>query len=122
MLSMIAFLRKAYRRPLSLFHNQSVLSAVSAGNESSIFKYCKEKRNHSLGKMEVRPTILKKEQFLLRGMKKVTLEVGSLSLAHNLLKQAANAQKNRAAILQYRRIAALFFFYDFEHDCCLSRL
>jgi transposase len=39
-------------------------------------------------------------RFLLRGMKKVTLEVGWLSLAHNLLKQAATDQKRRAAILQ----------------------
>jgi hypothetical protein len=37
---------------------------------------------------------------MLRGMKKVTLEVGWFSLAHNLLKQAANDQKQRAAILQ----------------------
>ncbi|WP_342481961.1 transposase [Paenibacillus sp. FSL L8-0340] len=29
-------------------------------------------------------------RFLLRGMEKVTLEVGWLSLAHNLLKQATN--------------------------------
>ncbi|MEC0184745.1 transposase [Paenibacillus peoriae] len=36
--------------------------------------------------------------FLLRGMEKVTLEVGWLSLAHNLLKQAAVDQKCRAAI------------------------
>lgn len=39
-------------------------------------------------------------RFLLRGIEKVTLEVGWLSLAHNLLKQAANDQKRRAAILQ----------------------
>jgi hypothetical protein len=39
-------------------------------------------------------------RFLLRGMEKVTLEVGLLSLAHNLLKQAANDQKQRAATLQ----------------------
>jgi hypothetical protein len=39
-------------------------------------------------------------RFLLRGMEKVTLEVGRLSLAHNLLKQAANDQKQRAATLQ----------------------
>nr|WP_240479670.1 transposase [Paenibacillus wynnii] len=39
-------------------------------------------------------------QFLLRGMEKVTLVVGWLSLAHNLLKQAANDQRRRAAILQ----------------------
>ncbi|MNB90303.1 Transposase DDE domain protein [compost metagenome] len=39
-------------------------------------------------------------RFLLRGMEKVTLEVGWLSLAHNLLKQAANDQKQRATILQ----------------------
>ncbi|WP_379141789.1 IS1182 family transposase [Paenibacillus sp. sgz500992] len=39
-------------------------------------------------------------RFLLRGMEKVTLEVGWLSLAHNMLKQAANDQKRRAAILQ----------------------
>ncbi|WP_143812496.1 IS1182 family transposase, partial [Paenibacillus sp. VTT E-133291] len=38
-------------------------------------------------------------RFLLRGMEKVTLEVGWLSLAHNLLKQAAMEQKSRAAIL-----------------------
>ncbi|GGF79085.1 hypothetical protein GCM10010912_25190 [Paenibacillus albidus] len=34
------------------------------------------------------------------GIEKVTLEVGWLSLAHNLLKQAAIDQKRRAAILQ----------------------
>nr|WP_311518987.1 transposase [Paenibacillus albidus] len=34
------------------------------------------------------------------GMEKVSLEVGWLSLAHNLLKQAANDQKRKAAILQ----------------------
>ncbi|WP_028589927.1 IS1182 family transposase [Paenibacillus massiliensis] len=39
-------------------------------------------------------------RFLLRGIEKVTLEVGWLSLAHNLLKQAVNDQKRRAAILQ----------------------
>ncbi|WP_405110889.1 transposase [Paenibacillus sp. FSL K6-1217] len=39
-------------------------------------------------------------RFLLRGIEKVTLEVGWLSLAHNVLKQAANDQKRRAAILQ----------------------
>ncbi|MFE6079020.1 transposase [Paenibacillus sp. NPDC057886] len=39
-------------------------------------------------------------RFLLRGMEKVTLEVGWLSLAHNLLKHAANDQKHRAATLQ----------------------
>jgi transposase len=39
-------------------------------------------------------------RFLLRGMEKVTLEVGWLSLAHNVLKQAAVDQKSRAAILQ----------------------
>ncbi|MEK5282760.1 hypothetical protein NST41_28235 [Paenibacillus sp. FSL L8-0696] len=33
--------------------------------------------------------------------KKVTLEIGWLSLAHNLLKQAAVDQKCRTAILQY---------------------
>ncbi|MDH6374250.1 hypothetical protein M2444_006099, partial [Paenibacillus sp. PastF-3] len=38
-------------------------------------------------------------RFLLRGMEKVTLEVGWLSLAHNLLKQAVMEQKSRAAIL-----------------------
>lgn len=39
-------------------------------------------------------------RFLLRGMEKVTLEVGWLSLAHNLLKQAAIEQKSKAVILQ----------------------
>ncbi|MRN52198.1 transposase [Paenibacillus monticola] len=39
-------------------------------------------------------------RFLLRGMEKVTLEVGWLSLAHNLLKQATNDQKRKAAIPQ----------------------
>lgn len=39
-------------------------------------------------------------RFLLRGMEKVTLEVGWLSLAHNLLKQAAKDQKQRATLLQ----------------------
>lgn len=39
-------------------------------------------------------------RFLLRGIEKVTLEVGWLSLAHDVLKQAANDQKRRAAILQ----------------------
>lgn len=39
-------------------------------------------------------------RFLLRGLEKVTLEVGWLSLAHNLLKQAANDQKHKEAILQ----------------------
>ncbi|MOA51447.1 hypothetical protein D3C78_1745940 [compost metagenome] len=39
-------------------------------------------------------------RFLLRGMEKVTLEVGWLSLAHNVLKQAAVAQKRETAILQ----------------------
>ncbi|WP_418041367.1 transposase [Paenibacillus xylanilyticus] len=39
-------------------------------------------------------------RFLLRGMEKVTLEVGWLSLAHNVLKLAATDQKRRAAILQ----------------------
>ncbi|WP_143186266.1 transposase, partial [Paenibacillus sp. P3E] len=39
-------------------------------------------------------------RFLLRGMEKVTLEVGWLSLAHNMLKQATVDQKRKAAILQ----------------------
>ncbi|WP_235949820.1 transposase [Paenibacillus apii] len=39
-------------------------------------------------------------RFLLRGMEKVTLEVGWLSLTHNLGKQAKVDQKRRAAILQ----------------------
>ncbi|MHA0856533.1 hypothetical protein ACH8E3_06580 [Paenibacillus sp. CMAA1364] len=39
-------------------------------------------------------------RFLLRGMQKVTHEIGWLSLAHNLLNQVANDQKRRAAILQ----------------------
>lgn len=39
-------------------------------------------------------------RFLLRGMEKVTLEVGWLSLANNVLKLAATDQKRRAAILQ----------------------
>jgi len=39
-------------------------------------------------------------RFLLRGIEKVTLEVGWLSLAPYLLKQAANDQKRGAAILQ----------------------
>lgn len=39
-------------------------------------------------------------RFLLRGLSKVTLEVGWLSLAHNVLKQAAADQKRKAAILQ----------------------
>lgn len=39
-------------------------------------------------------------RFLLRGMEKVTLEVGWLSLAQNLLRQAAMDQKQKAAILQ----------------------
>ncbi|WP_246072804.1 transposase, partial [Paenibacillus dokdonensis] len=39
-------------------------------------------------------------RFLLRGMKKVTLEVGWLSLAHNMLKQAGVEQKRKGAILQ----------------------
>ncbi|WP_231869832.1 transposase [Paenibacillus riograndensis] len=39
-------------------------------------------------------------RFLLRGMEKVMLEVGWLSLAHNLLKQAVMDQKQKAAILQ----------------------
>ena len=39
-------------------------------------------------------------RFLLGGMEKVTLEAGWLSLAHNLLKQAAMDQKQKAAFLQ----------------------
>ncbi|WP_228745013.1 transposase [Paenibacillus sp. S150] len=39
-------------------------------------------------------------RFLLRGIEKVTLEAGWLSLAHNLLKRAALDQKHRAALLQ----------------------
>nr|WP_245624985.1 transposase [Paenibacillus stellifer] len=39
-------------------------------------------------------------RFLLRGLSKVTLEVGWLSLAHNMLKQAAVDQKRKAATLQ----------------------
>jgi hypothetical protein len=39
-------------------------------------------------------------RFLLRSIKKVTLEIGSLSLAHNVSKQAAIDQKRRTAILQ----------------------
>ncbi|OKP89795.1 hypothetical protein A3848_13490 [Paenibacillus sp. P32E] len=41
-------------------------------------------------------------RFLLRGMGKVTLEVGWLLLAHNLLKQATVDQKHKAALLQIR--------------------
>ncbi|MEI2394086.1 transposase [Paenibacillus phytohabitans] len=39
-------------------------------------------------------------RFLLRGMEKATLEIGWLLLTHNLLKQATNDQKRRAAMLQ----------------------
>nr|WP_229521607.1 transposase [Paenibacillus monticola] len=39
-------------------------------------------------------------RFLLRGMEKVTPQVGWLSLTHNLLKQATNDQKRKAAIPQ----------------------
>ncbi|OKP83922.1 hypothetical protein A3844_21320 [Paenibacillus helianthi] len=39
-------------------------------------------------------------RFLIRGMEKVTLEVGWLSLAHNMLKQATVDQKRKVAILQ----------------------
>lgn len=37
-------------------------------------------------------------RFLLRGMEKVTLEVGWLSLAHYLLKQAAEEKKRKSKI------------------------
>nr|WP_226991828.1 transposase [Paenibacillus sabinae] len=40
------------------------------------------------------------QRFLLRGVEKVTLEVGWLSLAHNSLKQATVDQKRKIAILQ----------------------
>ncbi|WP_195724233.1 hypothetical protein [Paenibacillus monticola] len=54
--------------------------------------------------MEVTPTIQLKNnrgfrRFLLRGLSKVTLEVGC-SLAHNLLKQAATDRKQKRASLQ----------------------
>jgi len=39
-------------------------------------------------------------RFLLRGIEKVTLEVGWISLAHNLLKQAAVEQKRKIALFQ----------------------
>ncbi|MDQ0192868.1 hypothetical protein J2T20_001217 [Paenibacillus wynnii] len=39
-------------------------------------------------------------RFLLRGLSKVTLEVGWLSLAHNLLKQATTDQKRKRASLR----------------------
>ncbi|MCF2946410.1 transposase, partial [Paenibacillus tarimensis] len=38
-------------------------------------------------------------RFLLRGLQKVSLEVGWLSLAHNLLKKAAIDRKQRMASL-----------------------
>jgi hypothetical protein len=53
-------------------------------------------------------------RFLLRGMSKVTLEVGWLSLAHNPLKQAANDQKRRAAILQYQENRCSADFYSLK--------
>jgi hypothetical protein len=37
-------------------------------------------------------------RFLLRGLPKVSLEVGWLSLAHNLLKQATIDQNRRMAV------------------------
>lgn len=37
------------------------------------------------------------KRFLLRGLPKVSLEVGWLSLAHNLLKKAAMDAKNKGA-------------------------
>ncbi|WP_372239019.1 transposase [Paenibacillus sp. FSL A5-0031] len=37
-------------------------------------------------------------RFLLRGLPKVSLEVGWLSLAHNLLKQAAIDQNRKIAV------------------------
>ncbi|MFE4714320.1 hypothetical protein ACFRAM_26060 [Paenibacillus sp. NPDC056722] len=39
-------------------------------------------------------------RFLLRGIEKVTPPVGGLSLAYNVLKQAAVDQQRRAVILQ----------------------
>ncbi|MDQ0192851.1 hypothetical protein J2T20_001200 [Paenibacillus wynnii] len=39
-------------------------------------------------------------RFLLRGLPKVTLEVGWLSLAHNLLKQATTDRKRKRASVQ----------------------
>jgi hypothetical protein len=38
--------------------------------------------------------------FLLRGMEKMTLEVGRLSIPHNLLRQATDDQKRKGAVLQ----------------------
>jgi hypothetical protein len=37
-------------------------------------------------------------RFLLRGLPKVSLEVGWLSLSHNLLKKAAISQKNKTVM------------------------
>jgi hypothetical protein len=37
-------------------------------------------------------------RFLLRGLPKVSLEVGWLSLAHNLLKKTAISQKSKAVM------------------------
>jgi hypothetical protein len=50
------------------------------------------------------------------GMEKVTLEVGWLSLAHNLLKQATNDQKRRAASSINGRIAALLTFCSIKNE------
>jgi len=53
-------------------------------------------------------------RFLLRGLSKVSLEAGWLSLAHNLLKKAAIDQ-NRKMVVQSSS-APPFFTYD--HDFC----
>ncbi|OPH48856.1 hypothetical protein BC351_38065 [Paenibacillus ferrarius] len=53
------------------------------------------------------------KKFLLRGLSKVSLEVGWLSLAHNLLKKAAVGAKNKEAkqIQATSRLAPFSFKY-----------
>lgn len=49
-------------------------------------------------------------RFLLRGLSKVTLEVGWLSHAHNLLKQATTDQNENEPVSNNWRLARFFAF------------
>jgi len=56
-------------------------------------------------------------RFLLRGLPKVSLEVGWLPIAHNLLKKAAIDQKSEMAVQGCLPNAAISLFFAYFSQC-----
>nr|WP_276203443.1 transposase [Paenibacillus wynnii] len=53
-------------------------------------------------------------RFLLRGLSKVTLEVGWLSLAHNLLKQPLRIKNENELVSNNPETGSFFYYYSFD--------